>query len=149
MIMPFEEKLDPLENGEDEGGKGANSSVEASDDQSHDKEIDTQEHVRCYHAKKATNFANRKKCWLQYPQQPIGVREDKVQGANNQIRRYQSIYRKSCQLREAWEESLSVYVMHQSSQGHLAKDKNIYIVPEMICRVFGNSKNMFMIHSMK
>ena len=77
MIMPFEEKLDPLENGQDEGGKGANSSVEASDDQSHDKEIDTQEHVRCYHAKKATNFANRKKCWLQYPQQPIGVdRED-------------------------------------------------------------------------
>lgn len=76
MIMHFEEKLDPLENGKDEGGKGANSSVEASDDQSHDKEIDTQEHVRCYHAKKATNFANRKKCWLQYPQQPIGVRED-------------------------------------------------------------------------
>jgi hypothetical protein len=76
MIMPFEEKLDPLENGEDEGGKGANSSAEASEDQSHDKEIDTEERVRCYHAKKATNFANRKKCWRQYPQQPIGVRED-------------------------------------------------------------------------
>ena len=39
--------------------------------------------------------------------------------------------------------------MHQSSQGHLAKDKNSYIVPEMICRVFGNSKNMFMIHSIE
>jgi hypothetical protein len=47
MIMPFEEKLDPLENGEDEGGKGANSSAEASEDQSHDKEIDTEERVRC------------------------------------------------------------------------------------------------------
>ena len=47
MIMPFEEKLDPLQIGEDEGGKGANSSVEASDDQPHDKEIDTEERVRC------------------------------------------------------------------------------------------------------
>ncbi len=32
---------------------------------------------------------------------------------------------------------------------HLAKDKNIHIVPEMICRVFGNSKNMFMIYSIE
>ena len=74
--MPFKEKPDPLENGEREGVGSANSSAEASDDQSDDKEIDTEERVRRQHAKKATNFANREKCWLQYPQQPIRVRED-------------------------------------------------------------------------
>ena len=76
IIMPFKEKPDPLENGEDDEGNGANSSAEVSDDQSDDKEIDTEERIRRYHAKKATNFANRKNCWLDYPHQPIGVRED-------------------------------------------------------------------------
>ena len=53
----FKEKADAIENGEEEGGKGADSLADASDDQSDDEEISRDERVRLFHAKKATNFA--------------------------------------------------------------------------------------------
>ena len=53
----FKEKADAIENGEEEGGKGADSLADASDDQSDDEEISRDERVRLSHAKKATNFA--------------------------------------------------------------------------------------------
>ena len=53
----FKEKADAIENGDEEGGKGADSLADASDDQSDDEEISRDERVRLFHAKKATNFA--------------------------------------------------------------------------------------------
>ena len=53
----FKEKADAIENGEEEGGKGADSLADASDDQSDDEGISRDERVRLFHAKKATNFA--------------------------------------------------------------------------------------------
>ena len=53
----FKEKADAIENGDEEGGKGADSLADAIDDQSDDEEISRDERVRLFHAKKATNFA--------------------------------------------------------------------------------------------
>ena len=72
----FKEKADAIENGDEEGGKGANSLADASDDQSDDEEISRDERVRLYHAKNATNFANHEKFWLEHEHEPIRVRKD-------------------------------------------------------------------------
>ena len=54
----FKEKADAIENGDEEGGKGADSLADASDDQSDDEEISRDERVRLFHAKKATIVRN-------------------------------------------------------------------------------------------
>ena len=72
----LKEKADANENGEDEGGKGADSSVGASDDHSDDEDMSRDERVRRFHAKKVKTDAICEKFWLEQTYEPIRVRED-------------------------------------------------------------------------